>query len=124
MYFDTEAVKFIGLLNRFAYTGRDGIKPFSKMQEYDPGALLYDDENPIEIFDSPYDSFAKYPLVADYLIDECHHDIITTYTNMWSSDGIRICVIIREDSDPFIQITSDMDNDFCIVVEHGIWYNA
>ena len=119
-----ETIQFIGVLNHLAESSKNGFKPFSDVHENDPDILVYDDKDPIKIVNTPYDSFTKYPLVADYLAGMDHHDIISTYTNMWKSDGIRICVIICEDSDPFIQITSDLDNDFCIVVEHGIWHNA
>lgn len=110
-----------------AKMSESGIRPFSTATAQDKDGLLYDDKNPIEIGeideDTPVDS--SYPLVADSIIDELHHDIISTWTQVYAADGIEVVVMVMaDDGEPFISITSKYDDDFCIVVENGIWYNA
>ena len=69
------------------------------------------------------DEDSSYPLVADSIIDELHHDIISTWTQVYAADGIEV-VVMAGDGEPWISVTSEGDDDFCIVVENGIWYNA
>lgn len=132
MEINTQTVKFIGFLNMLAEKSENGIRPFSTATAQDKDGLLYDDKNPIEIGepmrlggtideDIPVDS--SYPLVADSIIDEQHHDIITTWTQDYAVDGIAV-VVMAGDGEPWISVTSEDDDDFSIVVENGIWYNA
>lgn len=132
MEINTQTVKFIGFLNMLAEKSENGIRPFSTATAQDKDGLLYDDKNPIEIRepmrldgtideDIPVDS--SYPLVADSIIDEQHHDIITTWTQDYAVDGIEV-VVMAGDGEPWISVTSEDDDDFSIVVENGIWYNA
>ena len=76
MIINTQTVKFIGFLNMLAEKSENGIRPFSTAIVQDKDGLLYDDKNPIEIRDIDEDS--SYPLVVDSIIDEEHHDIIST----------------------------------------------
>lgn len=62
-------------------------------------------------------------MVADSIIDELHHDIISTWTQDYAVDGIEV-VVMAGDSEPWISVTSEGDDDFCIVVGNGIWYNT
>lgn len=121
MIINTQTVKFIGFLNMLAEKSENGIRPFSTAIVQDKDGLLYDDKNPIEIGDIDEDS--SYPLVADSIIDELHHDIISTWTQVYAADGIEV-VVMAGDGEPWISITSKYDDDFCIVVGNGIWYNA
>ncbi len=132
MEINTQTVKFIGFLNMLAEQSENGIRPFSTATAQDKEGLLYDDESPIEIGepmrldgsideDMPVES--SYPLVADSLIDEQHHEIISTWTRGYAVDGINV-VVMAGDGAPWVSITSDEDDDFSIVVENGIWYNA
>ena len=125
MKINTQTVEFIGFLNMLAKMSENGIRPFSTATAQDKDGLLYDDKNPIEIGeideDTPVDS--SYPLVANSIIDELHHDIISTWTQDCAVDGIEV-VVMAGDSEPWISVTSEGDDDFCIVVENGNWYNA
>ena len=121
MIINTQTVKFIGFLNMLAEKSENGIRPFSTAIVQDKDGLFYDDKNPIEIGDVDEDS--SYPLVADSIINELHHDIISTWTQDYAVDGVEV-VVMAGDGEPWISITSEDDDDFCIVVENGIWYNA
>lgn len=116
MEINTQTVTFIGFLNMLAEMSKNGIRPFSTATAQDQDGLLYDDENPIEIGHS-------YPLVANSIIDELHHDIIATWTLDYVADGINV-VVMTDDGEAWISITSENDDYFSIVVENGIWYNA
>ena len=116
MEINTQTVTFIGFLNMLAEKSENGIHPFSTATAQDEDGLLYDDENPIEIGSS-------YPLVANSIIDEQHHDIIATWTRDYAADGINV-VVMAGDGEAWISVTSENDDDFSIVVENGIWYNA
>ena len=123
MEINTQTVKFIGFLNMLAEMSKNGILPFSTATAQDKDCLLYDDKNPIEIGDIDEDS--SYPLVADSIIDELHHDIISTWTQDYAADGIEVvAMVMSDDGESWVSVTSKYDNDFCIIVENGIWYNA
>lgn len=130
MEINTQTVKFIGFLNMLAEKSENGIRPFSTATAQDKDGLLYDDESPIEIGelvrlgDTEVPSDSSYPLVADSIIDEQHHDIITTWTQDYAVDGINVLVMAGGDGNPWVSVTSDEDDDFSIVVEDGRWYNA
>ena len=70
---DKQTVAFIGLLNELTRDSKGGIHPFSAATKQGVKGLLYDDKNSIEVFND-YGNYSQtsYPLVADYLIDECH----------------------------------------------------
>lgn len=120
MIVNTQTVKFIGFLNMLAEKSEYGIRPFSTATVQDKDGLLYDDKDPIEIGDIDEDS--SYPLVVDSIIDEEHHDIISTSQDC-AVDGIEV-VVMAGDGEPWISVSSEDDDDFCIVVANGIWYNA
>lgn len=55
---------------------KHGIYPFSKYREHNDGnALYFDDSNP----EKGVDGSVRYPVVWDYLVDDQHFDIISTY---------------------------------------------
>jgi hypothetical protein len=62
-------------LNELARGSKDGIHPFSTATKQSVKGLLYDDKNPIKVFTDGDFSQTSYPLVADYLIHECHDDL-------------------------------------------------
>ena len=122
-----QTVAFIGFLNELARGSKDGIHPFSTATKQSVKGLLYDDKNPIKVFTDGDFSQTSYPLVADYLIDECHDDIISTWTEMWAEIGIQVVVTVdhfRYVSGVFVDITSKNDDEFSIVIHDGIWYNC
>lgn len=67
------------------------------------------------------DPSGYYPIVADYLADAEHHDIISTYDEFF--DNVEIYVMLDEDDIPFVEV-HDTDSGRCIVVENGQWYAA
>ena len=120
---DKQTIAFISFLNDLARDSRHGIRPFSTATNRDKEGLLYDDNDPIEVCDDGDYSQTSYPLVADRLIDELHHDIISTWTEIWAEDGIQVTAMVENDNEPVICVTAKND-DFYIVVHDGIWYNC
>ena len=43
---------------------------------------------------------------------------------MDDEEGMVIGVKGDEDDEAYVSVTSRKDPDFCIVIEHGIWYTA
>lgn len=111
---NTETIQFIALLNELAEKSKNGIHPFSTVANQPKECLLYDDS---QVFQGVH------PLVADYLVDNEHDDIISTYTEMYDDEGMVIGVQV-EDDEAYVSVTSKKDPDFCIVIEDGIWYTA
>lgn len=125
---DKQTVAFISFLNDLARDSRHGIRPFSTATNQDKEWLLYDDENPIRVWNDGDYSQTSYPLVADCLIDELHHDIISTWTDIWAEDGVQVTVMVEKmdgnENEPAICVTTKNDDDFHIAVHDGIWYNC
>lgn len=111
---NTETIQFIALLNELAEKSENGIHPFSTVSHQLKECLLYDDS---QVFQGVH------PLVADYLVDNEHDDIISTYTEMYDEEGMVIGVK-RDEDEAYVSVTSRKDPDFCIVIEDGIWYTA
>jgi hypothetical protein len=105
-------VELIGYLNDLAEESEDGIRPFSTATPQDKDGLWYDDENPVEIDEDDGDTYASYPLVSGRLVDELHHDIISTWTEDWEEEGIQFTVAIENNSEPVICVTSKGNDDF------------
>ena len=125
MKINIQTVEFIGFLNMLAKMSENGIRPFSTATAQDKDGLFYDDKNPIEIGDIDEDTpvNSSYPLVTNSIIDELHHDIISTWPQDYAVDGIE-AVVMAGDGEPWISITSKYDDDFSIIVENGIWYST
>lgn len=108
-----QTIEFIGLLNELAEKTKVGFFPFSKAKYEQKDGILYDDTDK--------DNGERYPVVADCLIDELHHDIISLYSNVYENCGATIDVVIDEDGNAYIDINFE-DTDMSIVVENGRWY--
>jgi hypothetical protein len=63
-----------------------------------------------------------YPLVADCLIDAEHHDLISSWAEIYAPKEIRIVANI-DDVGSSVGVTSEYDNEFYIVIQDGYWYN-
>lgn len=130
MEINTKTISFIGFLNMLAEMSKNGIRPFSTATAKDKDCLLYDDKNLIEkgessvIGDREYLEDSSYPLIADSLIDSIHHDIISTWTEIYAHEGIKIVAKAGGEGTPYIDVTAKGNNEFCIVIEDGCWYNA
>lgn len=112
---DTETIKFISFLNGLAERSENGIYPFSAATNEQRRCLFYDDKKTIG-------DGNLHPLVADYLINDEHHDIISTWTEMYAAKGISIGVEVYDDDTPSVIITSECDSGFGVSVTDGIWY--
>lgn len=130
---DTETVKFIGELNRLAWRSENGIYPFSTATKEQMYGLLYDDRKPLreggstQLGDTTIVFDDCYPLIADCLIDNEHHDIISTYTQMYDADDIVIGVMtgaMDEEGEAWIAVTSKDNPDLNIVIKDGVWYQS
>ena len=104
-----QAIEFIGLLNELAEKTTVGFFPFSKATAEQENGILYDDS---------VDNNGKYPVIANYTINELHHDIISLYSD--ENYGATINAVI-DDEDAYITIVFDA-TDMMIIVEGGRWY--
>lgn len=118
MTVSTQTVAFIGFLNRLAMESRYGIHPFSTATKQDTKGLLYDDKNPIQ---PSYSSSLVYPLISNCLIDENHHDVISTWTDGWLEEGIQVAVSVDCDG-ACVEVTAKDDPSFYIIVNNGVWF--
>ena len=122
MRINTETVKFIYDFNQLAKKSKKGIRPFSKATDWDAQLhfLLYDDESPKEL----EENMISYPLISGCLIDELHHDIISTWTEdyAFAKNELDFVVVLEEDNDPYVCIKSIEDESFYIIIENGQWY--
>ena len=112
---NTETIKFISRLNGLAERSKNGIYPFSTATKEQKNGLLYDDSKTFGDVHS---------LVADCLIDDEHHDIISTFTEMYDADDIVVGVRVEEDDAVYVSVTSRNDSELNIVIENGIWYQS
>ena len=112
---NTETIKFISRLNDLARSSKNGIYPFSTATKEQKNGLLYDDSKILG---------DVHPLVADCVIDNEHHDIVSTFTQMYDADGIVIGVKVEEGNDAYVTVTSRNDPELSIVIENGIWYQS
>lgn len=117
-----QTIEFIGLLNELAEKTKVGFFPFSKATAEQEDGILYDDKNK--------GNNGKYPVIANYSINELHHDIISLYSDKKYSDIISLysdenySVIINavvDNEEPYIIITFE-SNDMMIIVEEGRWH--
>ena len=122
---NTETIIFIDLLRKLAEKSKEGIYPFSTATKGQSNGILYDDRKPYLNGDTNDGTEDSYKVIADYLIDDQHHDIISTYTDMYESKDIVIEAITDDkydESGNWIKVTSWRDPDFCVVIEDGHWY--
>ena len=131
---DYKTIRFIDMLNQLAEKTENGFISFSekvKIIQCEEGVkiknryfdkikngkyygIVYDDKTPIE---------NGYMLVADHLIDELHEDIISNYSDIYGKE-FNFKVVIDDKYSPYIEITSLIDRNVCIVVEKGQWYTV
>lgn len=108
---DFTTLILISTLNELAEMTKNGIYPFSLATKEQEDAVLYDDEND------------KNPVLADYLIDEEHHDMISTYSQLFENEGVNINVVVEAKDNSYINVTF-RDIEMSIVIEKGKWYCA
>lgn len=105
-----QTIEFIGLLNELAEKTKVGFFPFSKVTFEQGDGILYDDNNK--------DNNGKYPVIANYSMDELHNDIISLYSD--ENYGAVINAVV-DNEEPYIIITFEA-NDMVVIVEGGRWY--
>ena len=66
--------------------GKMGIQPFSEYRRYPRNSIFYDDKSP----ESDAYGSVRVPVVLDCLVDEFHHDIISTYGKYKDDYSIRV----------------------------------
>ena len=112
---NTDTIEFIYLLKSLSSKSEKGIFPFSKINsKSDKEGILYDDLTKFS---------DGHPIIADYLIDELNHDIISTYSSLYKEQGIMMRVNFDEDDgNAFVEITSKSNPDFCLVIRDGEWH--
>jgi hypothetical protein len=118
-----ETVAFIGRLNELAEmtnteNGETWILPFSECtSENQDNCLFYDDRNPIHDNNDKY-APVIYDIVLNKCVDECHHDIISTYKDMFYDIDIVYCV--PTDSDSYISASS-LTRQYQVHIHDGKW---
>ena len=112
---DIQTIKFIEFLNKMARKSEEGFYPFSTATENT--GILFDDENKLS---------RGHRIICDCLMTDDHHDIVSTYTDIYNDYGVTAVVITEmedDDIEPYIEITFN-DNNACIVIEDVKWYFA
>lgn len=104
-----QTIEFIGLLNELAEKTKVGFFPFSKATAEQEDGILYNDKNK--------GNNGKYPVIANYRMNELHGDIIPLYSDE-NYDAVINAVVDNEE--PYIIITFE-SNDMMIIVEKGRW---
>ena len=118
---NTETISFLGELNSLAKKSKNGIRPFSKVtKENKDEGILYKDEEPF----GEVDGKNFYPVICNALIDDCHHDIINTYSGSYANIGIHFTAVKNGDENGYIQVTSSRESNFCVIICDGEWYSA
>lgn len=118
---DTNILKAIGFLNEMAEESKFGFKPFSSLKEDDDGTrgILFDDT----VCSKRASGQIVYPdVIADYVLDENHHDVISTWQDVLNiACGLNVAVIEQTDGELWLEVTSDDDESLSISVEDGQW---
>lgn len=119
---DTRALKAIGFLNEMAEESKFGFKPFSKLKgEDNTRGILFDDTVCVKRATGQI----VYPdVIADFVLDENHHDIVSTWQDVLNGRyGLNVVVVEQDDGEMWLELTSEDDEPLSITVNHGQWYN-
>lgn len=118
---DTSILKAIGFLNEMAEESKFGFKPFSSLKEEDDDTrgILFDDT----VCSKRASDQIVYPdVIADYVLDENHHDVVSTWQDVLNiACGLNVAVIKQADGELWLEVTSDDDESLSISVEDGQW---
>lgn len=118
---DTSVLKAIGFLNEMAVESKFGFKPFSglKEEDYDTRGILFDDT----VCSKRAGGQIVYPdVIADYVLDENHHDVVSTWRDTLNGTcGLNVVVVEEADGELWLEVTSDDDESLSISVEDGQW---
>lgn len=118
---DTSILKAISFLNEMAEESKFGFKPFSSLKEEDgeTRGILFDDT----VYTKRASGQIVYPdVIADYVLDENHHDIVSTWQDILNSTcGLNVAVIEQTDGELWLEVTSEDDESLSISIENGQW---
>lgn len=118
---DANILKAIGFLNEMAEESKFGFKPFSSLKEEDDNTrgILFDDT----VYTKRASGQIVYPdVIADYVLDENHHDIVSTWQDILNSTcGLNVAVIEQTDGELWLEVTSEDDESLSISIENGQW---
>lgn len=117
---DTRALKAIGFLNEMAEESKFGFKPFSKLKgEDNTRGILFDDTVCVKRATGQI----VYPdVIADFVLDENHHDIVSTWQDVLNNAcGLNVVVVEETDGELWLEVTSENDESLSISVENGQW---
>lgn len=118
---DTNILKAIGFLNEMAEKSKFGFKPFSSLKEEDDDTrgILFDDT----VCSKRASGQIVYPdVIADYVLDENRHDIVSTWQNILNSTcGLNVAVVEQTDGELWLEVTSEDDESLSISIEDGQW---
>ena len=118
---DTSTLKAIGFLNEMAKESKFGFKPFSSLKEedYDTRGILFDDT----VCSKRAGGQIVYPdVIADYVLDENHHDVVSTWQDALNGTcGLNVVVVEETDGELWLEVTSEDDESLSISVENGQW---
>lgn len=118
---DANILKAVGFLNEMAEESKFGFKPFSKLKEEDcdTRGILFDDT----VCSKRAGGQIVYPdVIADYVLDENHHDVVSTWQDTLNGTcGLNVVVVEETDGELWLEVTSDDDESLSISVEDGQW---
>lgn len=122
------AVKLVAYLNSLAKMTKNGFFPFSECGEKNHEAW----REAVVYIDNPNDGrFAELEVgdvTADVVVNECHHDVISGYGDLFTGlCGYNCQVKVRRTDenkqvDSSICITFEDPDETMFVVEGGTWY--
>lgn len=107
-----DSLKFMLVINELVEQSKEGYKPFSELKTYeekmDFKGVVYDDETRTV---NTEENMAYYDVVLDSLIDENHHDVISTYDNIHRDLSIQFAEDLedKESSHIFVHIGTPRD---------------
>ena len=90
-----------------------------KEEDYDTRGILFDDT----VCSKRAGGQIVYPdVIADYVLDENHHDVVSTWRDTLNGTcGFNVVVVEEADGELWLEVTSDDDESLSISVEDGQW---
>lgn len=116
-------IVFMGMINELIQKSKQGYVPFSKVtSDFHPEGIIYDDSH-IDERESSNDSMC-YEIILDCVVDECHHDIVSTYDDYCEDNriSVRACHDITNDSFYVEIIVRESGEGVYIFIENGEFF--
>lgn len=109
-----ETIKTLEMINMLVQKAKNGVKPFSE-------ATLGNMDNYI-FYDEKAETENGFPIVHGMMVDEDHHDVLSTLDQYINSDD-EYTVRVRFDEDDYMYIEFQLDDGIIEIDENG-WYVA